>query len=410
MPVLDHLRQKIARSAETWFESPGAGTRLLPMEGLRGLAVLAVFFVHAHAFFGLYLNADPGLFRISEYLGRAGNVGVDLFFVLSGFLIYGALVHKRVRYVTFLQRRAKRIYPAFLAVLGCYFVLSVLFPAESRIPARAPAAVKYIFENIAFLPGLFPITPIVTVAWSLSFEFAFYLVVPLLVVILRRGGGNKIVRLAFLTATGVVFCVVEALFLGGAQIRMLSFISGMLLQEVAGSGWIHSLVSRAGQWISIAALIFLASYHFALSPGGPGAQPIGVVSTALMSVAVFFVVLHALEYPGVLQKVCTWAPMRYWGNFSYSYYLVHGLALRSVALLLPHSKPAQHSLPLYFCALIGGLIATWMSAIVLYLLVERPLSLTLKRPRASAPAAEGAELSWWMRRGRPAAEVSGRAD
>jgi exopolysaccharide production protein ExoZ len=407
MPVLYHLRQKIARSAETWFESPGAGTRLLPMEGLRGLAVLAVFFVHAHAFFGPYLNADPRLFRVSEYVGRAGNVGVDLFFVLSGFLIYGALVHKRVRYVTFLQRRAKRIYPTFLAVLGCYLVLSVLFPAESRIPARAPAVVKYIFENIAFLPGLFPITPIVTVAWSLSFEFAFYLVVPLLVLMLRREGGNKIVRLVFLAAAGVVFSVVEALFLGGAQIRMLSFISGMLLYEVTGSGWVHSLLSRAGQWISIAAVILLASYHFALPPGGPGAQSIGVVSTALMSIAVFFVVLHALEYPGVLQKVCTWTPMRYWGNISYSYYLGHGLALRGVALLLAHSKAAQHSTPLYLCALIGGLIATWMSAIVLYMLVEKPLSLTLKKPRAGAPEADRIALSWWMRRGRTATEVSG---
>ena len=393
MPMLSRLQQKIRRVAEEWFESPGAGTRLLPMEGLRGLAVLAVFFVHAHAFFGSYLGADPRLFRISEYLGRTGNVGVDLFFVLSGFLIYGALVHKRVRYVTFLRRRVKRIYPAFLAVLGCYLALSVLFPAESRIPARAPAAVRYILENIAFLPGLFPIAPIVTVAWSLSFEFAFYLVVPLLVVILRHDGGNKIVRLALLTATGVVFSVLEAWFLGGSQIRMVSFISGMLLYEVTGSGWIHSLVSRAGQWISIAALILLASYHFALLSSGPGAHSVGVLSTALMSIAAFFVVLHALEHPGVLQKVCTWSPMRYWGNISYSYYLVHGLTLRGVALLVAHAKPGQHSMPLYFCALIGGLIATWMSAIVLYMLVERPLSLTLKRPRASIPAREGAALS-----------------
>ncbi len=377
------------------------------MEGLRGLAVLAVFFVHAHAFFGRYLGTYPRLFDISEYLGRVGNVGVDLFFVLSGFLIYGALVHKRVGYVTFLRRRMKRIYPTFLAVLVCYLALSILFPNESRIPTPTSAAVKYILENIAFLPGLCPITPIVTVAWSLSFEFAYYLVVPLLVVILRHDSGNKVIRLAFLSATGVAFSLLEVFFLQGSQIRMLSFISGMLLQEVTGSRWIKSLLTQAGQWTSIAALILLASYHFALPPSGPGANSIGVLSTALMSLAAFFVVLYTLEYPGGLQKVCTWRPMRYWGNISYSYYLAHGLTLKGVAILLAHVKPARHSMLLYFCALGGGLIATWMSAIVLYILVERPLSLNLERPRASTPAVEGTALSGWMRRGRPATEVSG---
>lgn len=406
MPVLYYLLQKIARTAEKWFESPGAGMRLLPMEGLRGLAVLAVFFVHAHASFGTYLSTSHRPFSVSEYLGRIGNVGVDLFFVLSGFLIYGALVHKRISYVTFLQRRVKRIYPTFLAVLACYLVLSIIFPAESRIPTHTQAAVQYIFENIVFLPGLFPITPVVTVAWSLSFEFAFYLVVPLFVFLLRYNTSTKIQRLTLLSAMGAAFCVLEG-FLHGNQIRMVSFISGMLLQEVTGSGWIKLLFSQVGQWTSIAALILLASYHFALPPSGAEAHSIGVLSAALMSVALFFVVLHALEYPGALQKACTWRPMRYWGNISYSYYLAHGLTLKGVAVLLAHIKPARHAMSLYFCALVGGLIATWMTAIVLYMLVERPLSLTFKKPCASAPEAEGTALTWWMRRGRPATQVSG---
>lgn len=399
------LQQKITRTAANWFESPGGGTRLLPMEGLRGLAVLLVFFVHAHALFGSYLATEPHLFSISWYLGGIGNVGVDVFFALSGFLIYGALVHRRIAYFSFLRRRAVRIYPAFLAVLSCYLVISIVIPSQSKLPGSPTAAMKYILENLIFLPGLWPITPIVTVAWSLSFEFAFYLFVPLAVLILRHNSRNRGRRIALIGAVWLLFSVSEAFLLHGAHIRMLSFLSGMLLQEVTGSGWARSLHSRTGQWASILALLLLAGYHFALRPKLLATNSSSVLSVAMLSVAVFFFSLYALEYPGVLQKVCVWRPMRYWGNISYSYYLMHGLTLKGVAILLIHLRPTWHPVFTYCTALLLGLAATLTSALLLYALIERPLSLSPKKREANTKDGNTVSVSEWMRRGRPAPEA-----
>jgi peptidoglycan/LPS O-acetylase OafA/YrhL len=377
------------------------------MEGLRGLAVLVVFFVHAHAFFGPYLFSHTRLFSASEYLGRVGNAGVDLFFVLSGFMIYGALVHKRVAYFTFLRRRVKRIYPTFLAVLGGYLVLSLVFPSESKIPAHTWAAAKYIVENVLFLPGFFPIVPIITVAWSLSFEFAFYLSVPLIVLVLSHGRNDRVRRITLLSALWVAFILLEAFFLRGTHIRMLSFLSGMLLQEVIASGSVRSFVTGKMQWVAVFALVLIASYHFAFEPKEWATRASGVFSVALMSAAIFCFVLSALEFPGALQKVCTWRPMRYWGNISYSYYLAHGITLKALATLLARIQPQEHPVVTYFGALAVGLAGTWVTGTLLYLLIEKPMSLASKKQATRIDIAGLASFPLWLRRDRTAAEASG---
>jgi peptidoglycan/LPS O-acetylase OafA/YrhL len=376
------------------------------MEGLRGLAVLLVYFVHLHSFFGQYVASYPGLYSVSTYLGRIGNSGVDLFFVLSGFIIYGALVHKPVPYLLFLRRRVERIHPTFLAVLSGYLMLSMASPSESKIPVHTWAAAKYVVANVFLLPGFFRIVPIVTVAWSLSFEFAFYLTVPILVFILGRQRQDSLRRVALLAGMWGIFLFFEAFLFHGSQIRMLSFISGMLLQEVTASGKIRAYLTRKGQWVSVFVLVFAASYHFAVPLKGWGPHS-GVLSIALMSVAIFCFVLYSLEYRGALQKVCTWRPMRYWGNISYSYYLAHGITLKGMARLLERMQPAHHPVLIYFATLVAGLAATWVSATVLYLFVEKPLSLTPRKRRASVSAAMVASFPWWLRKSRAAAETSG---
>jgi exopolysaccharide production protein ExoZ len=407
MSSIAALRQHISRTAQDWFESPNGGARLLPMEGLRGLAVLLVFFVHAHVFFGPYVASHPRLFAISEYLGRVGNVGVDLFFVLSGFIIYSALVHKPVTYFSFLRRRVKRIYPTFLAVLSSYLLLSMVFPSENKIPVRTWAAAKYILENVLLMPGFFRIVPIVTVAWSLSLEFAFYLCVPLVVFILGRDRQHNLRRIALLSVMWTMFSVSEALFFQGRHIRMLSFLSGMLLQEITASGKLRAYLSRSGQWLSVLALALITSYHFAVQPKNLPTRGSGVLSVALMSVATFFLVLYSLEYRGALHKVCTWKPMRYWGNISYSYYLAHGVTLKGMALLLTRLRPQPYPVFIYFAALAAGLIVTWASAGLLYLFVEKPMSLTCERQDADIRGTALTAFPWWLRRSRAGAETSG---
>jgi peptidoglycan/LPS O-acetylase OafA/YrhL len=66
------------------FELEGQGDRLLSMEGLRGLAVTLVFFVHYEALFGGWISPGTALAGAVSFFGTVGHAGVDLFFVLSG--------------------------------------------------------------------------------------------------------------------------------------------------------------------------------------------------------------------------------------------------------------------------------------------------------------------------------------
>lgn len=352
------------------------------MEGLRGLAVLLVYFVHAHAFFGGYLASYPQLYRTSEFLGLTGNSGVDLFFVLSGFIIYRALLHKPVSYPSFLRRRVQRLYPTFLAVLSTYLVLSLLIPSESKIPAQVGSAVTYIVENILLLPGFFSITPIVTVAWSLSFEFAFYIMVPLVVLALGRSEADRPRRIVILALIWIALFLSLTFLAQGSHIRMLSFLSGMLLQEALASRALQGRLTRIGQFISVACFVITISYRYTGHPG-----PItGPVSTALMSLSIFVFVFYSLDYQGGLQKLFTWSPLRYWGNISYSYYLAHGITLKAISKILERVHTQDHPLFLYGSALLLGLIATWITGSALYLLVEKPFSLAPNKEHSAAPS------------------------
>lgn len=157
--------------------------RYLPeLDVLRGFAILAVLFHHV----GKDLPALH-LVRIGEY----GWSGVDLFFVISGFLITGILLEAKGKvhfFRNFYARRVLRIWPLYFAILLFTFVLLPLaVPSlRARIFADAYPWESYFF----FVQNLFSIKPIafgpVGVTWSLAIEEQYYLFWPILVLVLSR--------------------------------------------------------------------------------------------------------------------------------------------------------------------------------------------------------------------------------
>ena len=104
------------------------------MEGLRGFAVFFVFLVHYVFLIEPWLVNQSLTHQFGMYLKNMGNSGVDLFFVLSGYLIYGTLIKKERPFLPYIRRRIQRIYPTFLAVFSIYIILSFVFPIESKLP------------------------------------------------------------------------------------------------------------------------------------------------------------------------------------------------------------------------------------------------------------------------------------
>src|SRR5712664_3884452 len=232
MTYLINILLARARQLASGYEVEGGKSRVIPMEGLRGIAVFLVFLVHFHALFGTHLVRGTWLYQISEFLGTIGNSGVDLFFVMSGSLIYGALIRRDVGYLTFTRRRVERIYPTFVAVLALYLVLSAFFPEQNKIHGSVLRAGLYILANLFLLPGIFNLKPIITVAWSLSYEFFFYLTMPVLVWAPGMRRWKPYQRLAAFALLWIVCGLVSFYFGLENRTRMISFIAGIVLYEL----------------------------------------------------------------------------------------------------------------------------------------------------------------------------------
>ncbi|MBJ7309188.1 acyltransferase family protein [Rugamonas sp. CCM 8940] len=361
----------------TWlserFElSHGDGAQpLRPMEGLRGLAVLLVFLVHYTTLAAPWLDGASLSALLARLLHLAGNSGVDLFFVLSGYLIYGSLIARRQAFLPFMRRRLMRIYPTYGAVFLLYLALSLAVPAESKIPPAAVDATRYLLHNLLLLAPLLGEAPLITVSWSLSYELFYYLATPLLIAAFGLRRRRRRWRVAFLFA--VAGAIVAGYLAFGVPLRSLMFVAGALLHEARGHR--RDLGGRRrppGEAVTLAALAGALVLLML-----PLAAPLKIV---VLAAALYRLCLCCFERAqGRLARVFCFAPLRWLGNMSYSYYLLHGLLLKAALAALarlPQPEPG----PLLFWGMLPLLLAvTLAGAAALFLLVERPLSLAPRR-------------------------------
>jgi peptidoglycan/LPS O-acetylase OafA/YrhL len=360
---------------------------------VRGIAVLLVFGVHFYALFGGVLPPESGSFRAGQLLHDIGYHGVDLFFVLSGYLIYGHYVTGRSRPARFLRRRIERIYPVFLTILAIYLVLSWMMPERSKLPDEGRLA--YVVANVALLPGVFSIRPIITVAWSLSYEMFFYLLIPVLVGLaqLRRWAPATRVRLWMAAGLGGVVLIWFQML---PRPEMLMFLPGMILFDLERGLCAAPGRRRVGE--ALALLLCAILFPLAAMIDAPttwadlGAQAAfgrTMAHLGLVGLACFLLIGMALLQDGWTRRALEWSPIRWLGNISYTYYLLHGLVVNACALvLLRWIAPRTAGAPLYWGVMVLVLGASIVVSAVFYLLVERRAQLALlRRPPAIPPPA-----------------------
>ena len=349
-----------------------SGHNVPPMEGLRGFAVFLVFLVHYCTLIAPWITTHPTLTIIAEALHTIGNSGVDLFFVLSGYLIYGSLIARPQAFGRFMKRRIERIYPAFLVVFAIYVALSYALPSERKIPSEWSAAAIYLSENLLLLPGLIPIEPLITVAWSLSYEMFYYLVIPLVIVVIALREKSTAWRVAFFSMIAVCFAIYCALFAG--PVRLIMFIAGILLQETMRS----RRLSAPGS--TVAAIALVGGLLATLLPieGSAGYT----LKVTILFAAFFVACFSCFALPSSpLAHALSATPVRWLGNMSYSYYLLHGLVLKACFLIFAHVVPMSAGSAGLFWLLLPMMFAiTLLPTAALFLFVEYPWSLAPRRP------------------------------
>ena len=353
----------------------GGATRLASMEGLRGLAVGLVFLVHYTVLVGPWLSGTGAMHNLLFRIADAGNVGVDLFFVLSGFLIYGHLMEHEQDYRTFIARRARRIYPTFLVVFAVYLVLSGALPGESKLPTRPIEIPVFLLANALLIPGIVPIPAFITVAWSLSYEFFFYLTVPILITRARLRERTSEWRIRLFVRIGLGFLLLGGL-ISGTHPRMSMFFGGMVLWEWLKYRWPdRSQAPGAAARLDRSAVVALAVG--VLAPLALQSNVVlGLPRIAVVLVAFTVLCAGCFAVDGRCRRWFTWTPLRLLGNVSFSFYLIHSLVLQGFFLGLEAVRaPTQDATWLWFALLPVLFLASAAAATAMFLLVEKPLSL-----------------------------------
>lgn len=339
------------------------------MEGMRGFAVFLVFLVHYMTLVEPWLVFDSLVHRISIYVRQIGNVGVDLFFVLSGYLIYGMLIKKKIIFGKYIARRIQRIYPVFTVVFFIYILLSFVFLNESKIPNDWVRALIYVLQNYFLLPGIFDIKPIITVAWSLSYEFFYYFAMPFMVMILSMRSWQPRFRFVFFIFFSLL--AFGCSFFYSGYIRLLMFIPGVLVFESLNNLFVNKSAPLGILNLFIILMVSPVFDHYGFN---------GVWKYILMYFFLYVFFLDCFFCGSLSYKVFSLKYIRWLGNMSYSYYLIHGLALKAFFMLFEFFYPAgKDCYSLLWILIVPSFMITLLPSVLLFVFIEKPYSLNYVR-------------------------------
>jgi len=399
------ILQKWKHKLGNWYETDLGPSRILPMEGLRGLAIGLVFLCHFQIVILSRLSESFNS-RFFLVMAQIGGTGVDLFFVLSGMLIYRAALKPGLKYGKFLRRRVVRIFPTFVVVLALYVVvLEVTHSGAHYHVVGFWANSLYILENLFLLPGVFNIPAIISAAWSLSYEFAFYLVIPILVVLLRARLWSGKSRALFWTALIPAYLLLVHSFPGwfpwsehfdGSYVRFTLFLAGMAVEELLTSNRPERYLTRPVEWLLLIPAV-LAFGALILSESLTVGLPIhdspqhSSLRAALVVITYTCLVLLSLRSGSLLSRFFSNTPLRWTGNISYSLYLIHGFVLNGIALVVEHlswiKTNPRLATPLLF---VVSAAATFATTTILFLAIEKPISLRPRNKREPSPTMSSA--------------------
>lgn len=351
-------------------------TRNDSLDALRALGALLVFSIHTN-----WLVA--GKFD-------AGWTGVSLFFALSGYLIGGRLLELADREIplraslsSFYWRRVVRIFPVYILFLSVVSAFAMARDSQG-LAEWLPYAWTYT-SNFFFASSPLSPNPILAPTWSLAVEEQFYLLFPLVVLLLGRR--RLFVALIAMIVAGPVLRIAAAVAIDhwprlSADAPTSIYVLGFTQVDAFAFGALVNLLPRAwcqrlGRIGCIAPTILMAMAIGGLATGSfRGAFFLGLPAEAggqlvwaytLVNIVSMMLICRAVSRPDSVLGVAT-APLARVGRWSYSFYLIHLPVLCAFAAIPPAlgiQVPGWLGLPLAF-------LATLAIARLLYETVEKP--------------------------------------
>jgi peptidoglycan/LPS O-acetylase OafA/YrhL len=378
------LQAPIARATDPGADKPSKA-HLPALDGVRAIAILMVVVYHS-------LNGLPGVTPVQSFfldLTGAGWVGVDLFFVLSGFLITGILMDVRSpdhALRNFYARRVLRIVPVYVAfLLFSLWIAAPLGTSSAEEVSQLHRTQLWFWtytENVlvalhSWSATSFPMAHL----WSLAVEEQFYLVWPIAVLLLSPAALKR----------AAVACIVAAelcrlaLILRGADntvnfvmlpTRMDSLAAGAFLACAFRNPVLWSRVLRARKWLATVATLSLLSLLFLFHSIDK------LVSLDQLIAFPSFVALGAVAVASAANgsQWLSGSALRFIGKISYGMYVWHLVVMR---LILTQVSVPETTAPqawwIFYAVMAGGTVCgTVVVALISWHVIEQPF-LRLKR-------------------------------
>jgi peptidoglycan/LPS O-acetylase OafA/YrhL len=361
------------------------------LDGLRFFAFLAVYINHTLSF-GDETQHHHLPARFANALGTAGIAGafgVDLFFVLSAFLITELLLREHtlrgsLAIGNFYIRRILRIWPLYFLFLAFAYALTFFVPTEQM---RWYHLAGFLLFSGNWIYALHPATTVAAPLWSISVEEQFYLVWPWAV---RKGSAERIVALALgIIATGMMlrFALSEA-HIHGEWITKNSFtridgIAAGALLCVALRNRAQPITEAARPWLLGGGLLLLlvVAHSFHLFHANASTDRV-VFGWPLVALACCGIVAAIIDGRGALTRLLSNRVLVYLGRLSYGLYVFHELGL----LIADSVFTRYNSTMVGFIAhWSSGLLLTFAFAALSYRCIEQPF-LRLKERRFTVVA------------------------
>ena len=349
---------------------------LANVQSLRGIAAVMVVYYHAHGALikrAAELNLTSSFWTQEQGITKFGALGVDIFFVISGFIIFHSTWDKTLSSRQFIMARTRRIYPL-------YWVASLFFIALTLLPGTSyQLGTQEIIFSLLLIPAYFngDVKPVLEVGWSLYYEMFFYLLFAALIWQTRKVILLQLTGLfCFLVIVGSVFHTDAAIWKVITNDRLLEFIAG---------GW-AALVYRsrtAMPWNSYkrwAALFVIASFGLAfVAADGWREDYSALITRGPIALALFSLFLFDDKWKPLISGRL----MSFLGDASYSIYLFHMFPLMIVSGIWKRGLAIS---PFHGLVTWGILITLGVAAgIVAHVLIEKPLMAYLRDKKLRRP-------------------------
>jgi peptidoglycan/LPS O-acetylase OafA/YrhL len=368
-----------------------------PIPALTGLRFVAASWVVLYHF-RLDLAALLPATRVALPVFERGWLGVDLFFVLSGFVIahnYAGRVRTFADYRRFLGLRLARIYPLHLATL---LVVALLLSAQHALghsgSGNGPSSQPGVFSGSSLVANLLLIhawgrsIPSWNLpSWSISAEWFAYLCFPLVAAMTLRVRRRGTAAATAALSLGAMFVAMSSAHLAGTShwdwlLRVAGeFTAGALLHRV----WLMRPAAPRRSWdTALVAIGCAAVLGCVVLPGGP--------SSAYWLVPLLAVtVLAAASATGPVGRLLSTRGMVFWGEASYGLYMTHVLVQLITQRVVGPTTFRSASLPVRLGVVTTWAVAVGVAAVAAYVVVERPARRRLRKvidaPRRVARAA-----------------------